>query len=283
MEKAMGDKEQPAVIFIHIPKTAGQTLYLIVKRQYPSDSIKNFKEGIAGSYVKFLNSSASERSLYQFYWGHIPYGLHEVLNKPCEYFTFLRVPVERTISHYYFLASEKDHPLKDLYGEDFIPLKELLEKGADPLLFNCQTRHLSGVMYEAKPGECTREHLEIAKENLRFGMRVIGLTERFDQSLILLQDAFGWEDVRYVRDNVSTSRPAREAIDMETMELIIKANLLDQELYAYARELFQERTADRAAEIERRVLRLRLSNSLQYLIAAIRKRSVREYIRKRQR
>ena len=48
--------------------------------------------------------------------------------------------------------------------------------------------------------------LERAKRNLDEHFSWLGMTERFDESLILLRRTFGWRDVRYVSRNVSRSR-----------------------------------------------------------------------------
>ena len=277
----MNVKTLPKIIFIHVPKTAGQTLYLIIKRQYPLEEIMNFREGVGGSYPEFLKSSPDNRSRYWLLRGHIPIGLHEYIDEPCEYFTFLRDPIERTISHYYFLAREEVHPLKEKYGPDFISFKELLERGDDPLLFNCHTRQLSGVMYDVPPRGCTRKHLELAKQNLRDNIRVVGLTERFDESLILLQDAFGWQDIRYVSDNVSVGRPRREDLSAETIALVEEANQLDQELYAYGQELFEKQLIGREGEINSRVRQLQRANRLHNFIFALKQYSVRTFIKER--
>ena len=53
--------------------------------------------------------------------------------------------------------------------------------------------------------------LETAKRNLEAHFAWVGITERFDESLVLLGRTFGWRDVRYVSANVS--RRGRGAAD----------------------------------------------------------------------
>ena len=43
--------------------------------------------------------------------GHIPFGIHESYSSTAKYVTFLRDPVERIISYYFFLKRRPNHPL----------------------------------------------------------------------------------------------------------------------------------------------------------------------------
>lgn len=49
---------------------------------------------------------------------------------------------------------------------------------------------MSGVEKSVPFGKVTREMLEQAKENLMCHFKVIGLTERFDESMMLLRKDF---------------------------------------------------------------------------------------------
>ncbi len=68
----------------------------------------------------------------------------------------------------------------------------------------------------------------------------MGVTERFDESVVLLGRTFGWRDVRYVSANVARSgAPPTEA----ELDLVRRANQLDLELYEHACRLLDERIA----------------------------------------
>ncbi|MFN2187560.1 MAG: sulfotransferase family 2 domain-containing protein [Candidatus Promineifilaceae bacterium] len=279
----MTANKNQTVIFVHVPKTAGETLGQIIARQYPDEAYLTFETDITGMYAEFLESDVSERSRYSMIKGHIPYGTHRYIERECRYFTFLREPIERTISHYYYLARMKSHPLAEQSGDTFVSFDELLLRGLDRTFFNSHTRLLSGVWYDAEPGMCTREHLEMAKENLRKKFTVVGLTEKFDESLMLLQDAFSWKDLRYFRANVTKNRPTKASLSPETLALVENANVLDKELYLFGRELFDKKMEGRRDEIDERVKRFRRANRLYGLIHstiyAVRQRSVRAFIR----
>ena len=90
-------------------------------------------------------------------------------------------------------------------------LKDYVSSGISVELNNGQTRLLSGVEEVGAPvigyGECPAEILEIAKENLAVHFAVVGITERFDETLILLKTALNWNSIFYSRANVTRNRP----------------------------------------------------------------------------
>ncbi|MEO5579030.1 MAG: hypothetical protein ABIR58_00110 [Gemmatimonadaceae bacterium] len=55
---------------------------------------------------------------------------------------------------------------------------------------NDQTRRIAGE--EPPLGRCTSAMFELAKQNLRRHFRVVGVTDRFDETLLLMKQAFGW-------------------------------------------------------------------------------------------
>jgi hypothetical protein len=120
-----------------------------------------------------------------------------------------------------------------------LSLKEAIERRVNVMLNDAQTRLLSGAWGEVPFGELTADHLAQAKRNLA-QCTVVGLTERFDESLLLMQRAFGWGDISYQRANVTQGRPKKESLDAATLAVIRQAHPLDLALYDYAQQLFAE-------------------------------------------
>ena len=109
---ASSNGAEEAIIFLHLPKTAGTTLNRLIEREYP------LREMYSVDPVLYEWSSArlrklSERRLRRtrIFKGHMLFGLHEVLPQPATYITVLRDPVERVLSAFYFMRSHKLHPL----------------------------------------------------------------------------------------------------------------------------------------------------------------------------
>jgi hypothetical protein len=277
-------KAEQAVIFLHVPKTAGTTLHRIIERQYRPEQVYSFGPLAHESINEFQNMSEARRAEIRMLKGHMGFGLHEYLPGPSTYFTVLREPIERVISYYYFVRRTPQHYLYDFISSDDKSLKGFIESRINIMLDNAQTRMISGVWYELGFGECTEAVLEAAKRNLRENFTVVGLTEKFDETLLLLKRAFGWQSLFYARQNVTANRPVKDALSPATLEAVVKFNRLDIELYQYGTTLFQEQVRQQGPSFAREVERFQRANRwLSPLISAyweIRKRSVRVFVRK---
>jgi hypothetical protein len=85
---------------------------------------------------------------------------------------------------------KKEWPKSDV-GQ--MSLSEYLDE--DHYTRNEQVRRIAGVPPEKGP--CTEATLEKALEHLRTDFAVSGLTERFDESLILMKRRLGWSKYPY--------------------------------------------------------------------------------------
>jgi hypothetical protein len=90
----------------------------------------------------------------------------------------------------------------------------------------------------------------------------VGLVERFDETLLLLQRVFGWRRLFYVRQNVAERRPTQEDLPGETLELVKRHNALDLQLYQYASALFEEQIRQQGRWFGGQVRLLQLANRL---------------------
>ena len=155
---------QPAVIFLHIPKTAGTTLLRILDRQYPPEVVHSFGADAHQSVVEYKALGEETRNKIRLLRGHMAYGLHEYLPNAAGYFTVLREPVARVISYYNFIRRTPDHYLYDeVIGKD-LSLHALLESGLPLMMNDAQVRLLSGVWGEPEFGEVSLAMLETAQQ-----------------------------------------------------------------------------------------------------------------------
>ncbi len=110
---------------------------------------------------------------------------------------------------------------------------------------NLQRRFIFGI---GKGGTCDERVLEMAKQNLTRSFRVVGLSERFHDSLLLMIAAFGWKVPFYENRKVAKNRPA---VEPGVIDAIGEHNRFDIELYDFAKKLFEEglrRNADAISE-----------------------------------
>jgi hypothetical protein len=252
----------PAIIFIHIPKTGGATLTRLLLQQYPPAQVFVFNYNFLAAVAQFSKKSQAELAEYRLFCGHLYFGLDRQLPMPCTYFTFLREPVERVMSQYYYEQTRTvdgfGRPQKPLQFSllDFVRLPQHHEAR------NYQVRVLAGVRAVRGEPPVTRAMLETAMENLNTRFSMVGLTEEYDTSLLLLQRAFDWHLPSYTRRNVTKAKPSRSRIEPHVLEEIAEQNSLDSELYAFAHNLFREQCTAYGSALARDVERYRLRNSL---------------------
>lgn len=246
-------------IFLHIHKTAGTTLHRVIERQYRPEQIwtldgEHFLDDL-------LALSEAQRAHIRLLRGHMIFGLHEYMPGSTTYFTLLREPVERVISFFYFIRRNPHHyHFAPITSRD-LNLKQFLELRQNNMMDNGQTRMLAGAQqYEYLVGECTPELLEAAKRNLRENFSVVGLMERFDETLLLLKQAYGWGNLRYVRQNVTGSRPLQADLPPATLDLVAECNQLDLELYEYASTLFEEQVQEQGPGFARQLRLFQAAN-----------------------
>jgi hypothetical protein len=227
------------LIFIHIPKAAGTTLQELILRQYQGGRHYNFT-GAAGRYNAFLALSAEERAAFDVLLGHVQFGLHQYLPEPATYMTMLRDPLERVISHYHFIRARPDHYLHESLRRREFSLREWAAE-APLVIDNYQVRWLISMpIARIAPRGVTRAMLDEAKWNLEHAFEVVGLLERFEETLTCLGGAFGWKDLCKEHRNANPKRPSVEEIDPEAIAAILDLNRMDVELYEFASGLFEE-------------------------------------------
>jgi hypothetical protein len=246
-------------IFIHIPKTGGTTLHRIIDRQYPPERrhwITRHDVGLEA----FKRLPPACRANMRLVRGHIPFGVHAYIPGPATYFTILRQPIERVISYYYFVQREPEHYLYDYANTPGMTIQRYLEDRVSLQTDNFQTRLISGIWTDVGYGECDEATLALAKENLEKHFAVVGLTKRFDESLMLLKRTFGWGNVFYRWHNVTQGRPRRDTLPAETLAVLRAHNQLDLDLYAFAEVLLERQVHECGASFAWAVKWLQLAN-----------------------
>ena len=145
-------------------------------------------------------------------------------------------------------------------------LEDCIRLGISTELDNSQTRILSASNGDSDSpitfGQCDLEMLERAKKNLREYFIGVGLVESFDKSLLLFKKLLNWNNIFYIKRNVTKNRPLKSDFSQETLNLIQKQNEFDLELYRYAAELFNEQVAQQGLSFEKELQKFNQRNSL---------------------
>jgi len=171
------------------------------------------------------------------------FGLHKILPQPATYITVLREPVDRVISAFYFMRSYVLHPFYWKLRRENWTLEDFVRRSPRE---NVQSKIVAGADYYSP---CTDEIVEQAKENLFRYFSVVGLSERFEESLALMKLRFGWKLERYSSFNVTRARPKKRDLPQSTLDLIVEKNSFDIALYEYATRLFQDAVNKNAREV----------------------------------
>lgn len=231
----------PTVIFLHIGKTAGTTMRQVLRRNFRSSEVMVIRargRSREETVERFGELPVEVRARPRLIMGHTVFGLHEHVPRPFTYITILRKPSRLVVSQYRFVLRTPGHRHHELVTSERMTLADYIRSGVSLEMDNSQTRAISGDL--AVPyGACTEEMLERAKRNLDTCFAVAGLTERFEETLVLMHERFGWSRLRYVSANVAPQGGTMEMAD-EPMAMIEDHNRLDNALYDYAAERFQE-------------------------------------------
>jgi hypothetical protein len=263
--------QSPILVFMHIPKAAGVTLRQVIEGQYgaervfvpqPQDESELVREdwrylsgeaplpfkGVLGydpnvvprRWLAALGPEAMSR-LYVV-MGHLWFGIHDALPRPADYLTMLRDPIERVLSLYYYRKRRQG-----LTGT----LEDYLAAGRDFETNNGQTRYLCGRMegVDVRFTTCTAAMLDLAKSRLHEHFSVVGLAERFDESVLLMARTFGWAFPFYERHNVNRLRPRGRQVSKRLRDRIEEENRFDLELHAFAGKLLEEKLASQSPPI----------------------------------
>ncbi len=259
------------LIFMHIPKTAGITATSIIERHYKKEesySTSMSKFNPDGSLDGFDDLPAEHKARLKLLFGHLGFGIHKKLAQPATYIAILRDPIERVISNYYYDCRETRGPLYNLLKSGEMDLISYVERHASWEMDNLQTRMISGNWHKRGFGPCTEEMLETAKKNLCEHFAVVGITERFDETYLLLKRKFGWPHVFYLSRNVTKNRPPRENIPEADLAVIRKYNQFDIRLYQFTQERFEDQIKQQGIsfDIELKLFRFVQTLNKPYLI-----------------
>ncbi|MFD0977938.1 sulfotransferase family 2 domain-containing protein [Salinimicrobium gaetbulicola] len=243
------------LLFLHLPKNGGTTLNSILDRLYKKQKVFSIREKNPHELntADFLKLPKLEKERIRLVKGHLKFGFHEHFTGPSEYFTFLRKPEERIISFYQYVLDNPSHRLFEEVSK--MSLYEFVTQLKDADTNNGQVRWISGMVEEGEG------MLEKALENIQNHFSFVGFTEEFDESLILLQEKYGWSLPYYKVQNRTRKRQSLEALDDKTKMAIADHNHLDQQLYTIFKERFDQQKK-MIRNLNLKVLRLRSYNKL---------------------
>lgn len=238
--------DREALIFLHIPKTAGTTLNRIIEWQYNPFAIFTINPyRMKGSAERLQRLPEKRRHQLRVVRGHLLYGIHDCLPQGATYITMLREPVARVLSAYYFVLRRPLNPLHRKLKRERLGVEDCVR--LFPQRQNLQCRFIAGV---EDPAVGDERLLALAKENLTKSFSVVGIAERFEESLMLIAKTFDWEVPFYKNCKVAKTRPQ---IEPGTVDMIREHNRLDLELYEFGKHLFEDNLARHETAVRKEI------------------------------
>ncbi len=258
-------QERPVLIFPHLPKTGGTTLWIFLEFIYGEKncySMRRYKINdsplvySSDGWDRFLAMSQRKRDTLDCIHGHFSYGLHRLLSRPCLYITLMREPLERFCSNYHQFRREHHRYLELSKGKEYT-LEDYIRDwdGADiesrAELYYSDMAFFDETVPEASadPAEWLKRKIaqtcadtEDLKQRLRDQYMLVGLTERFDDFLFLLCRIMGWKvphDLKH--HNVSHRKPASKELSPALQHQVREMMNAEYALYEYASTLFEEK------------------------------------------
>jgi hypothetical protein len=241
---------KPAV-FLHIQKTAGTTVVDLARSAYGNHNVMSHDDYVKGiNYCPLVGKfRVDEEVLHDFHKipflsGHFGYGFAKRYMPGRYSFTFLRNPIERILSFYYFCKGRdpKEFELYKLCQE--VTLNQFLQRGlVDPevknFIWNNQVWQLAGGFgdMDTRPLSSFRgiELLELASKHID-EFSYVGFAETFDadRDRILKDLGIVPPETRIV-SNANFGRPTYDDLPPSTKDLLLQLTELDRALYKKVR------------------------------------------------
>jgi len=206
---------------VHIPKTAGTTVKFILRN---STYLRHcdIKPLVQGGIFSDGDLSFTKKIFFfglRSISGHSLICPNEHLSAPVRYFTFVREPLQRCLSQYQQIKRARRRHGGDITFEEYMRIKDVADR---------QVRRIAG-----------GPDLEKAKQELSERYLFVGLTERFAESMLILQQLCPYSlKLEYTRLHVTTDNRAKQDVlsNPDSRRLLQEKHQLDLQLYAYVRD-----------------------------------------------
>ena len=236
-------------VFMHIPKAGGTTLQHIIAKNYLPNQFIHANSNQINKNPAYLYH-VKRREVRPIVMGHFDRSciLYQLLcDRPIIHFTMFREPIKRVLSHYRYLRGNlvhgKHQEVKEMSLEEYASssIREVLNKQTLRILGDYS--HAAQMQSLNDPDPLFRE----AKQVLEHEFSLFGITEQYNQFLLMAKEVLRWEDIVYRRRNISSTQvQSDENVELNEayrkgIKIIHERNQLDMKLYDFARQLFDNR------------------------------------------
>lgn len=205
------------IVHLHIPKTGGTTLLTLLSKNYPHLKRLRNGRGWDGAKIPKMTDCVS---------AHMPYGMLPIDNP--EYITFIRDPVDRLLSFYYYVTAKGDTNNwgKQIAGRN---LEWFLNSG---LQDNEQVRLLAGVDNFETP--VTQAHVDLAIKHLST-FKFVGLFDRLAEDVKSLAMILGWTMPSQLPHKLPSDNKGVESLSPSLLRIAQEKTRYDNLIYEWTK------------------------------------------------
>lgn len=187
MDVGMAPTEK-LLLFIHVPKASGSTIRSIISRNYTTPGTRvAFDEWHAVDFRQLASSKELKIII-----GHFRFGMHFGGLRPVSYLSMVRNPIDRTVSDYFYAYHDPAHRLREQVTSGQLTLSDFLVT-TDRVALIRQLTGLEDPKLRREPG--------VPEEIVARSYSLIGISERFDESALLLAHLNNWDSPIYIPKN----------------------------------------------------------------------------------
>jgi hypothetical protein len=228
---------------MHIDKNAGTSVRQILTLNYPADALLESRPlsriGIDGQpktvdaldedVYEFISELQNRQHRIECAVANLPFGIDKYVDRSIRYFTFLREPVSRCISYWYFaFQTRQTAALWSLLEHYDLDLPRILQDGTACQFRNDQVRMITGCS-SRDPGETEfKEACQIIEDRFLLA----GAVEYFDPCVKVLATSFGWQHTSSMKLNVGFKTDT-SILPLSAEKYFREANEWDLRLYEW--------------------------------------------------
>ncbi|PXF54350.1 MAG: hypothetical protein C4B57_07745 [Deltaproteobacteria bacterium] len=230
IDKEFLAKPDDLLIFVHIPKCAGMSMFNTMVRAYGEDHIlAPYSDEDLRDYEN-SKKEATNLAPYRALLAHLPYGEHEHFRRRGVYVTLVRDPVDRFLSLYAWI---KNHPEHWLYS--------MVENRDLAAFWRNYRQHYP---YE-KLGEqcyyiCRDGRFEVARDYIDSKYLLAAPIGEFGRFVRLLSGVLNFRLKRYRIANRSSGKPKISSLERKLIEDLKTVYSEDFRLFKYISDQFGE-------------------------------------------
>ncbi len=246
------EQPTPLACLVQINKNAGTSTSALAARNYPPGSVLSLtiqgRRSVNGA-AKVLGGPdedvhlavadvCTQQHRLACIAANLPYGLHAFLDRPVDYFAFLREPVARCISYWHHAYRLRDRGRLWATLESYdLDLDTLLRSGIVYQFSNDQVRMISG----SPASEPSEQEYFLARENIEDHFAFVGAVEHFEECAAILARRLGWHDASPPHMN-RASPDEMAPLPLNAARLFREANEWDARLHRWLVKDYLNRT-----------------------------------------